>query len=225
MANFNTHFYVGATVAGATATALYTAGLGDQTQALQWFLLATAGSLLPDIDADNSGPVRIAFTVLGVLLAFWAVLMVANRYHAIPWLLGLIWAGGFLLVRFVSIRLFTRLTRHRGIIHSIPMGMALALGVTLLTYEIGGDSAEIAWLNGGFLLLGFLVHLLLDEAYAIDINGRRLKRSFGTAFKWADRKAPLLTVALYGVVAYLFSLAPSAERVLEQLSWALDLPW
>jgi hypothetical protein len=39
------------------------------------------------------------------------------------------------------------------------------------------------WLSGFFIGFGFLVHLLLDELYSVDLTNRRMKKSFGTALK------------------------------------------
>jgi hypothetical protein len=34
-----------------------------------------------------------------------------------------------------------------------------------------------------FVGVGYLVHLILDELYSVDLMGRRMKKSFGTALK------------------------------------------
>ncbi len=222
MANFQTHFYVATTLTGGTAAGLLAMGQANEQQAAHWLLLGVAGGLLPDIDADNSRPVRIAFTILGIVLAFQAILLWANQFTA--WELGMFWIAIFLGVRFALFEVFTRFTRHRGMIHSVPMGVAIALAIVLFSYEVAQQSAEAAWLNGGFLLYGFLIHLLLDEFYAIDITGAQLKRSFGTAFKFGSLKSPLLTAALYSLIGTLLWYAPPLAGLPLRLQ-ELHLPW
>jgi len=39
------------------------------------------------------------------------------------------------------------------------------------------------WLNGVFIALGFIIHLVLDELYSVDLSNARVKNSFGTALK------------------------------------------
>lgn len=78
-----------------------------------------------------------------------------------------------------------------------------------------------AWLCGVFVLLGFLVHLLLDEFYSVNLYGKKLlKSSFGTAFCLGNLNQPLGTVALYAAVIGLFLLCPSprpfADLMLDQ---------
>ena len=66
-----------------SAGALAVHGLGwtdpGQTQIL--FFVGVVGSLLPDIDADNSSPVRGFFTLLGVVLAF----LTGRELPYLPW--------------------------------------------------------------------------------------------------------------------------------------------
>ena len=49
-----------------------------------------------------------------------------------------------------------------------------------------GQPAAQAWLTGLFLFIGFLIHLALDEIYSVDVEGRTIKKSFGTALKLFD---------------------------------------
>ncbi len=49
-----------------------------------------------------------------------------------------------------------------------------------------GQGPITAWMAGLFVFIGFLIHLILDEIYAVDFSGARLKRSFGSALKLFD---------------------------------------
>ncbi len=209
MANFQTHFYVATTVTGGTAAGLFAGGIGNEHDAARWLLLGAIGGLLPDIDADNSRPVRIGFTVLAIVLAFQAMLMLSS--HVPAWQYALVWIGVFLAVRFGLFEAFTRWTRHRGVIHSIPMGLVLALVVVVAADQWEYRTETMAWLDGGFLLFGFLIHLVLDELYAVDLTGAKLKQSFGSALKLGSWRAPMMTFALYVAIGWLYWHAPPLD--------------
>jgi membrane-bound metal-dependent hydrolase YbcI (DUF457 family) len=71
---------------------------------------------------------------------------------------------------------------HRGITHSIlAMVLFHNLLVILLT-KMGIQPKESAFL-GVIFCVGYLTHLILDELYSVDFQGKRLKVSFGTALK------------------------------------------
>ena len=58
----------------------------------------------------------------------------------------------------------------------------------IIFYYVFDRHEGVAWLAGGFLFIGYLTHLILDEIYSVDVLGNRIKRSFGTAFKLFDRR-------------------------------------
>jgi hypothetical protein len=67
----------------------------------------------------------------------------------------------------------------------------------------------VAWLAGGFLLIGFLTHLILDEIYSVDVLGNHIKKSFGTAFKPIDMRNPAGSAAMAVAAVLLLLLTPS----------------
>ena len=58
MADFQTHLYGGLVVSGVAVLSLHGSGLVTEGQTLMLFGLGVLGSLLPDIDADASLPVK-----------------------------------------------------------------------------------------------------------------------------------------------------------------------
>jgi hypothetical protein len=204
VASFGVHLAVGLTVSGVAATCVLAANLASPSEMLALLGLGTLGSLLPDVDADNSAPVQIGFTALSVACAFAAMFAMAPRFGTVAELL-VVWLATYLALRWLVFALFTRLTVHRGIFHSVP---AAALG-GLLT---AGAAAHLlgrppfqAWLGGSFVTLGYLVHLVLDEVSAVNLFGLRTRRSFGTALKlWSPGSH---TASLYMYVACLAALS------------------
>lgn len=214
MANFSAHLYGAAAASSAAALGVY--GLGwagpELTQVL--FFLGVTGGLLPDIDADGSAPVRGFFTLLGVVLGFLV------SFALVGWLaiidLTLVWIGVFLLVRYGVFEAFARFTVHRGIWHSWLAAAFAGLAAANLGYHVLALPGWDAWLAGAFVTLGYFTHLCLDELASVDLLGRRVKRSLGTALKPFSLASPAATAAMLAGVLTLGWLAPPVHPVLEQ---------
>jgi hypothetical protein len=210
MANFRTHLNGGIFVSVAAVLGLHGAGLVESSATLGYFALGVAGSLLPDIDADASKPVRAFFDVLGVAVAFAMTLPLIGRF--LPLEVALIWVGVFLCVRYLIFELFARATVHRGIWHSWLGIAAAALATVNIAYWIMGRSAESAWIAGFMVAIGYLTHLILDELYSVDLLNSRVKRSFGTALKPFSLVDPRSSFAMLAAVVALAWVAPALDR-------------
>ena len=202
MANFKTHLNVAVLVSGVAATTVASIGLVDVHQTPVLFALGVLGGLLPDIDADNSTPVRLAFGLLGLIAAFAAVFYALAHYRLSIGELCLLAGGTFTLVRYVIFELFLRLTEHRGVFHSLLAVVFFACLTTSLSYHLAAAPPVLAWLHGLAVALGYATHLVLDELFSVDLLGGRLKRSFGTALKpfGSDLKATLVMGLLTALV-------------------------
>jgi membrane-bound metal-dependent hydrolase YbcI (DUF457 family) len=209
MANFNTHLMGAAAVSGLAATGLVMTGVVSHQAVASYFVLGVIGGLLPDIDSPSSIPIRVTFNGLALSAGFMAVFAFGQRYSLAE--LVLLWSSCFLAVRYGIFSLFVQFTAHRGLIHSIPAGAAFGLLTTLLAYRLFGVSTLHAWNCGLFLFTGFLIHLLLDEIYGVNLFGMELRSSFGSAFSLGSMENPLGTVALYLAIMVLFYLSPPLD--------------
>ncbi len=174
---------------------------------LLYFVLGSVGGVLPDIDADNSIPLRWTFEILSFVIAF--VVMFGQHWGNSVVELVLIWLVVFLAVKFLIFSFFIRMTVHRGIIHSIPAGVTFGLMVVILLDRVRGISAGDAWMGGFFLFLGFFIHLLLDEIHSVNFSDMSLRGSFGTALKLLSFRDLKSTMLIYAAMITLFFLAPS----------------
>ncbi|SES35201.1 LexA-binding, inner membrane-associated putative hydrolase [Vreelandella subterranea] len=189
MANFRTHI----TVASAGGMLLAYAGWQLQwwapSQALLVVVLTAFGGILPDIDADRSHSIRLIFNILSIPALVLGVLILQ------PWLSSgqlLVACGGvYVAVRYLAGIAFSRFTVHRGIWHSLLASLLCALLTTAVSFQLLSQPAWLAWSHGVAVWAGFVIHLLLDEIYSVDLEGARLKRSFGTALKFGDCRRPL----------------------------------
>ncbi len=207
MANFNTHLSIatGASIGAALiAVNVHLIASGD----MAWLIfLGALGGLLPDIDASNSRPVKLLFNVLALMSVAGALQVFKNNYEPYPLLL--IVAGTFLFTRYVVFALFNRLTVHRGVFHSLLAAVFFALLMTCISYHFLHWGVLYAWLNGLFIALGFIVHLLLDEVYSVDLSNARMKNSFGTALKLFSHSNMNASALLAILTILLYWMAPS----------------
>jgi hypothetical protein len=216
MANFRGHLTGGALVSGMAAFVSYGEGFSNGTETQLLFLLGTAASLLPDVDADDSKPVRGLFNVVGILVGFLVAFRFDGRVGVVEQV-G-IWIGVGLLIAFPLRWVFAHYTVHRGTWHTLLMALVMTLVVVIVADSLLGLDQVLAWLAGGFVLLGYLTHLTLDEIASVDLLDRRVKRSFGTALKPLSLRAWPWTLVLMGSVVVLIGLTPDPEPVLAAAS-------
>lgn len=224
MANFNTHLNVAAVTTGLSAAMLLSAQHINLNGALWLWFLGTIGGLLPDIDSDNSTSLDTLFNLfaLSAVLILVHYITAASFRHislfeliALPLLL-------FTIIRYLIRPIFEKITIHRGSCHSLLFLLLVALITTQLVWRltphVTQQSLLIAWLSGGFILLGGLIHLLLDEIYSVDLSNIRVKRSFGTALKVAEFKNKHITLLTLLLILALAYSSPSLNGTLNILS-------
>lgn len=209
MASFSVHTSVAMLASGFAATGLMVGGLISEHQAILYFILGTIGGLLPDIDSDSSNSLKIAFTLISSLIGFLVLFYLVSRYSIVE--LCLIWLGLFLSIRYGVLWVFIRLSVHRGIFHSIPASALFGLGTVAVAYHGFSFNPYISWMAGAFISFGYLIHLVLDELYSVNLTGVRLKRSFGTALKLFSWKHWGASILLYASTVLAYYLAPDIQ--------------
>ena len=222
MASFNTHFVVGATATSILSGTLLSMEILSPNEAGLAFVLGTFGSLMPDIDADNSKSIGIAFTVVSLLVTTLAVFVKSTTYSLVEMLLmaGVV----FSLIRFGFIGLFRKISKHRGMFHSIPVAMIWGVVTAIIMHLFFDLNALLSWSYGLMITWGYLVHLLLDEIYSVDLGNRRVKKSFGTALKLFRLKTTtdkIQNLIIYASLWWLITISPDTSLIKEAL-FSLD---
>ena len=222
MANFNTHFVVGATATSILSGTLLSMEIFSPNEAGLAFVLGTFGSLMPDIDADNSKSIGIAFTVVSLLVTTLAVFVKSTTYSLVEMLLmaGVV----FSLIRFGFIGLFRKISKHRGMFHSIPVALIWGVVTAIIMHLFFDLNALLSWSYGLMITWGYLVHLLLDEIYSVDLGNRRVKKSFGTALKLFRLKTTtdkIQNLIIYASLWWLITISPDTSLIKEAL-FSLD---
>ncbi len=210
MANFSTHLTV-ASVASSMLASLVITVRGEQIEeAIVYFFAGALGGILPDIDSDNSAALKFIFTLFGVLISAFMMVQLADEYAIVT--LWVICITSFLLVRFGLIQVFAKFTVHRGIFHSISSALFFWFSTTILCFHWVGLSALQSWLIGFFIFMGYTIHLLLDELYSVDLFNVRIKRSFGTAFKFVYLKSAAASLCMIVMILITFKYTPPIDR-------------
>ncbi|MEM9364469.1 MAG: metal-dependent hydrolase [Planctomycetota bacterium] len=212
MADFKTHI--------STSTMVGIAygywGVTDQGMSLESGILAgglcSVAGMLPDLDSDSGIPLRET----GMFAAAIVPMLMIDRFRdlglsheAMALAAMLIYIG----IRFVLVEFFKRFTVHRGMWHSIPAALVAGLAAYLV---MPCPSEAIRIYKSLAVLIGFMVHLVLDEIWSLDIRRGRVKKSFGTALKffgnswWGN-------VSVWGKLFILIYLAWGDHAILDRL--------
>ena len=204
MADFKTHI-TASTIAGA---AYGYWGSATQGMPLESSLVAaglcSVSGMLPDLDSDSGVPLRETTMFASAVVPMLAL----GRFRELEMSPeSMVLAAGliYILLRFVIAEFFKRYTVHRGMWHSIPAAVSAAL----LAYLIMPSAEEVVRIYKTLaVFLGFMIHLILDEIWAVQFKGGRfrLKKSFGTALKFWGNKA-WANISVYGKLALLLWLA------------------
>jgi hypothetical protein len=209
MANFTTHIAVGTVVSGALATLTMAADVIAPDNLIAVTAAGVLGSVLPDIDLKDSRPAQAMFGGLALFLSFVALFTIGYKL-SIAEMWG-IWLGTLIVVRYGFAFLFHRFSYHRGIWHSLLAGLFFWFLTAATFRHVLGRPEGVAWLAGGFMFIGYLTHLALDEIYSVDVLDTRIKSSFGSAFKLIDSKHWGDTALIGGLTALVFMVTPSAN--------------
>ena len=154
--------------------------------------------MLPDLDSNQSKPTQIVFKMLSIFLPLIVLLSIPNLLSIFT-IIG-VWVVSSVTLHYIFFKTFLSITSHRGLFHSVPMGIFLAQVTILIFYNFSSADKTFSIFAGFFILYGFLIHLLLDEVFSIDVFGMEIKRSFGSALKLYAKNNILGTFLLYALI-------------------------
>ena len=204
VADFKTHISV-STVAGIGYGYW---GVTTQSMSLENGILAgglcAVSGMLPDLDSDGGIPLR----EISMFCAAVVPMMMLNRFRDLSLShesMALAAMLIYVVIRFGAFEFFKRFTVHRGMWHSLPA----AASAGLIAYLVMPSESNAARAYKAIaVVVGFMVHLILDEIWAVEVGVGRLrtKKSFGTALKFFGND-PIANVFVY---AMLFGLCYTA---------------
>jgi membrane-bound metal-dependent hydrolase YbcI (DUF457 family) len=133
-----------------------------------------------------------------------------------------IWLASSLLLRFTLLKFFVTITKHRGIFHSIPMGIVFAQITAIISFYIFHFDKVLSTVLAFFLFFGIIIHLLLDELVSLNALGIKVKKSFGTACKLYTKDNLFGTFILYVLIIGLYFLFPFDKSPFMQILTILE---
>lgn len=182
-------------------------GVTSQSMSLESGLVAaglcSVSGMLPDLDSDSGVPLRetsmfVAAVVPILMIDRFRDLGLSHEAMAVAAMLV------YVAIRFVGVEFFKRYTVHRGMWHSLPAAATAGL-IAYLVMPCQSESMRVY--KSLAVVLGFLVHLIMDEIWSVDTTkGIRLKKSFGSALKFFGRDS-LANLTIYAKLVFLIYLA------------------
>lgn len=215
MAAFEQHVNIAVIASGVILVPLYSSLLIDMHQTLGLLTLGILGGILPDLDSENSRPIQISFRMLSIFLPFMVLLTLQGELSILKILIS--WGVLAFILNFVVFKTFVSITSHRGIFHSIPMGLAMAYLLFVFFHQVIHLSYFFSTLSAFFLFFGFLVHLVLDEIFSINALGLHIKKSFGTALKLYDKNNIFGSLTLYVAIAFMYYFYPFDTHIFSEI--------
>ena len=213
MAMFPTHIKC-STVLGIGCGTLAHLGYGvPLTTSIVGAGLCSVGGILPDIDSGPGIPLREITTFLAAVVPTMLITRLLS-YSFTQETLILAGAAIYVAIRFGLSHFLRYYTVHRGMFHSFPSMAIFGEFVYLLFY---GESLFIRLFMVAAVCLGFFSHLLLDEIYSVEWDGRpHVKSSFGTAMKFVSHEW-WPNVTCYAKLALMTFLVLNDPSVIHQI--------
>ncbi|MEA1915931.1 MAG: metal-dependent hydrolase [Campylobacterota bacterium] len=220
MASFEQHVNFAVVATGVIITPLHVAGILSVNESIVALFLGIFGGILPDLDSDTSKPLKIAFKMLSIFLPLLILLTISTKMSIVY--MALLWGLSSTILQVVVFEIFTLTTKHRGVIHSIPMAIVVGLLSTNIFYYGLHVDKSFSTVAGFFIFYGFIIHLILDEIFSVNAFGMRMKKSFGTAFKLYDKSNMFGTAIAYGAVVLLFIVTPLQLDIVKNIFTSLS---
>ena len=215
MANFKTHYNVGSISGILSSASFVSLSILSPIEGVLCLLLWIIGSISPDIDSPNSKPIKAFFYIISIILSVSFFFFSMYRFYILESLIVSIVI--FLLLNNILPKVFSKFSTHRGIIHSVPFAFLLGFFISIVLFNFFHLADYLAILAGLFFAFGFIVHLILDELYSIDLSGAKLKKSFGSAFKFYDAKQPFLSLFLYVLLLLEIVILPPIDSMISKV--------
>ena len=204
MAGYKAHMAFGMV----TGLAVSTAAVG-LSAVVFWFsplvFLATVfGAFIPDLDSDTGLPLKILLTMLSIVGA-----VMVGYYFFQAGADSLMTIVGFpltaaLFIYYVFGGIFKKLTRHRGIFHSIPAAI-LSILITFSVLQPFHFDPNVLMMVSLAVGIGYVSHLVLDELNStVNLGGIPFipNKAIGTALKFYSNNM-VINGALYTTILVL----------------------
>lgn len=212
MADFKTHITTSSIIGVGYAAVGFAVFDVPPAHALVAAALCSVAGMLPDLDSNSGIPQREMLSFVSVVIP----MLMIHRFEQLELdAEQMVFVAGvmYLAIRFGIGNLFKKFTKHRGMWHSIPAALVAGMATFLICLTV---DLEIRIYKAWAVVIGFISHLVLDEVYAVNWEGKlpTAKRSFGTALKFVG-KDRLPNILAYVNLILLVSLVLSEDYVVQ----------
>lgn len=156
------------------------------------------------------------FAGLAIFFSFAVLFNAATKFSIAE--LWVLWLGTLVFVRYGLHYVFHKFSVHRGVWHSLLAGAFCSIMTAVIFYYLLRRPEGVAWLAAGFMMIGYLTHLVLDEIYSVDVMDVRIKSSFGTAVKLFDSRYPWASLAMTAATAAAIMISPPTKMFVDGIS-------
>jgi len=204
MGNYHQHLVFGYLVSLVTGVTGYFLLGFEPIYCILACMLGTFAAILPDLDHDQSTPLKEVFNVSAAIVPFVIITVLMERGFTDMVYLTAIFGGAYLFIRIIAIFILKQLTTHRGMFPSVPALIIVGQIIYLMYF---GNDFKVRLFLAAAGALGFLSHLVLDEVSSVDFSGGKVSKNkfFGTALDFHS-KSLLATGFTYAVMLGLFGI-------------------
>ena len=198
MAGFKTHVTGGFAVGFLLGLGVLSSGLVSVWQSIYLIFLGVLGSTLPDLDSDSGRPVKLLFLISSSLIVLMLAVSLISNGKSLLTIVAACCVAYVLCLG--SLTVFKYMTKHRGIMHSIPFAIFTATLAALANLKLG---RPVSFIAGVAVFAGVMSHLILDELNSFEFRYGiipHLKKSFGSAIKFTGDNTSI-TIILYFMTA------------------------
>lgn len=204
MANFNTHLTASTVLSTITSICLYKADIISLDYGISFAFIGIVAGFIADIDSENTYARTLIYGLFGLIISIGCLLYLSiNQY---PILLNvLIFVIIYAVSRYGLSKIIIELTNRRGIFHSLPMAVAVTLLSVLIAQHFLKLNMTLCWWLGLYVLANYLMHLILDEIYAVDLANHSFRSRLLFSFKLFQIKPwwpYLILYILIGIMIY-----------------------
>jgi hypothetical protein len=207
MAGYKAHLATGMMIGGISVVGALISATVNPSYTPLIFIAVIIGSFLPDLDSDTGLPVKILFSILGLLGSIIVVYMLKDSFRTELIKPLAIVSGCYAFIYFILQRIFKGFTKHRGIFHSIIAVIISILGLNYLLLSLQIEIFEAIFISLS-LGVGYIGHLLLDEMNAVvNLSGLPFfpNKSLGSALKLVSKSKRVNIAAIVITIILLYS--------------------
>ncbi len=184
MADFKTHLTSGIINGACFASAgIFLKNLSP-IEASTIIIVGTTGALLPDLDSDTGKPLALLFQMISILIPVLLYPYTKLFFTPTTPFLLCYFTTFYLTINYVICQLIKKLTKHRGIMHSVPFSILCGEITFLLLFPSG---LKLSIFGSFAVFSGCIIHLILDELNSLSLKFGFIivmKNSSGSALKF-----------------------------------------